>query len=248
MSATWTIAYRKPRANRFQRATNWAGTWHEAYEMAARFGTAHPELQVFYVPTPSTEAANPGHEDNGNILVETGRRVRMVNNGTIEDALIPTRTREVQVVSHAAAVKLVMDQGYARSEREASDFLARLKSHGLSRELGVLGRSQVSIVPDVLPRTVHLVLVSYAGGDLFNRIDVTLTWGQDEPAIEAGCVVEFHAWDEDGPVIKGTFKYAATDADPYATRLPEGFDGTVCILDRIAAYHYVKAHRIVGLA
>lgn len=76
----WTIAYRKPRANRFLRVTNWQGTWAQAVAVAQVFGAAHPELQVWYVPTLASEA-NGVAEDAGNVLVDTGRRVRIVEGG-----------------------------------------------------------------------------------------------------------------------------------------------------------------------
>jgi hypothetical protein len=66
------------------------------------------------------------------------------------------------------------------------------------------------------------------------------------PEIVAGSVVEFRT--RDGLLIKGTFKYAGTPRDEYDVVLPKGFAGTVCILDRTAAYHYVKASSVVGLA
>jgi hypothetical protein len=80
---SWTLAYRRPRANRFQRVTDWCGTWREAYAMAAVFGQANPGLQVYYVPTAAYERAHSRHEDDGNILTPSGRRVRMVETGTI---------------------------------------------------------------------------------------------------------------------------------------------------------------------
>ncbi|MGH3401039.1 MAG: hypothetical protein ACRDRJ_00725 [Streptosporangiaceae bacterium] len=96
--STWTIAYRKPRANKFHRVTDWAGTWQQATEMAAMLTRAHPELQVYYVPTKATEDAQPGREDNGNILIDNGRRdiakwsrVRMTETGTV--STIPQEMR-----------------------------------------------------------------------------------------------------------------------------------------------------------
>lgn len=80
---TWTIAYRKPRANRFQRVTNWHGTWAQACELAHDFAEANPELQVFYVPTAASEADGTNPEDAGNILVDSGKRVRMIDNGEL---------------------------------------------------------------------------------------------------------------------------------------------------------------------
>lgn len=107
--ATWTIAYRKPTANRFQRAANYAGTWDQAYELAGIFGTAHPELQVFYVPTAAAEALSPGHEDNGNVLTDSGKRVRMAETGHVADELLAmvTSPEEARVRGHAQAAVVV---------------------------------------------------------------------------------------------------------------------------------------------
>lgn len=86
---TWTLAYRKPKANRFQRVTNWEGTWAQARELAATFGAAHPELQVWYVPSAASDAG--GHtfpEDRGNILTDTGRRVKIRETGKLSAELL----------------------------------------------------------------------------------------------------------------------------------------------------------------
>jgi hypothetical protein len=96
---TWTIAYRKPKANRFQRVADWSGTWQEAADMARIFGSLHPDLQVWYVPSAANdarvaklvEAGELGPEyllDHGAILVDTGRRVRMTETGTIGGAAV----------------------------------------------------------------------------------------------------------------------------------------------------------------
>jgi len=85
----WTIAWRKPHANRYQRATNWTGTWHQAVNMSRAFAERNPELQVWYVPT--LDAEQTGYvceEDRGNILGDNGRRVRIVDNGTIDADLV----------------------------------------------------------------------------------------------------------------------------------------------------------------
>jgi hypothetical protein len=86
MTTTWTMAYRKPRANRFQRVTNWAGTWHQARDLAGKFVEANPGLQVYYVPSAASET--PGHEDTGNILTETGRRVRIRETGELSAEML----------------------------------------------------------------------------------------------------------------------------------------------------------------
>jgi hypothetical protein len=77
--ANWTIAYRKRTANRFLRVSTWAGTWSQAVGMARLFSEANPDLEVYY--TSSRTAEIEGfviEEDRGNILVDSGRRVRIV--------------------------------------------------------------------------------------------------------------------------------------------------------------------------
>lgn len=80
----WTIAYRKPRANRFQRASDWSGTWQEATRMAAEFIARNPGMQVYYTSTRQAELSGKVcAEDIGNILTDTGRRVRIVETGSV---------------------------------------------------------------------------------------------------------------------------------------------------------------------
>jgi hypothetical protein len=76
----WTIAFRKPRANRFQRVTNWHGTWAQAYDLAKAFVEANPELQVFYVATSGMESDT--------ILVDSGKRVRIIDNATLSGDML----------------------------------------------------------------------------------------------------------------------------------------------------------------
>lgn len=96
-AANWTIAYRKPRANRFLRVTNWSGTWREANEMAGKFAALHPELQVWYTSTRAAEDTNYVQaEDKGTIMVESGRRVRVVDAGVLDEELIPAPAEDVE--------------------------------------------------------------------------------------------------------------------------------------------------------
>lgn len=95
MTNTWTIAYRKPRANKFHRVTDWAGTWNEAYEMAKTFGERNPGMQIYYVPTKAAEDDQAARiatgelpdfgysADWGNVMVDSGKRIRMTETGTI---------------------------------------------------------------------------------------------------------------------------------------------------------------------
>lgn len=85
MIRTWTLAWRKRRANRFERATNWAGTWHQARELCGIFVDAHPDLEVWYVPSKAAEDSGYStSEDVGNILTENGRRVPMRDTGKLD--------------------------------------------------------------------------------------------------------------------------------------------------------------------
>jgi predicted nucleic acid-binding protein len=78
--ATWTIAYRKPRANRFLRIGSWSGTWTQANALAGLFAEANPELEVYYTSSHAAEVAGRVvEEDRGNILVSSGKRVRIVD-------------------------------------------------------------------------------------------------------------------------------------------------------------------------
>jgi hypothetical protein len=94
MDTKWTIAFRKPRANRFQRVTNWYGTWDEAMALATVFAEANPELQVFYVPFLGSEHA----EDAGTVLADSGKRVRIIDNAELSGDML------------AIAVDLLMDE------------------------------------------------------------------------------------------------------------------------------------------
>lgn len=83
----WTIAYRNPRANRFLRV-DLSLTWDEARKLAGRVVEAEPGLQVYYVSTRQAEL--DGYvvkEDQGNILMETGRRVQIREGGVLPEGV-----------------------------------------------------------------------------------------------------------------------------------------------------------------
>lgn len=81
ITTTWTIAYRKPRANHFRRVTNWSGTWAQAREVAATFQEASPDLQVYYVP--AADSAGQCEADRGNILMDSGKRIKIRETGEL---------------------------------------------------------------------------------------------------------------------------------------------------------------------
>lgn len=98
---SWTIAYRMSKhANHFKRVTNWSGTWNAARIMAAEFEAHNPGAEVWYVPTAeyetymgrmieSGELVAPGiAEGLGNILMESGKRIKIRETGSVTDDMI----------------------------------------------------------------------------------------------------------------------------------------------------------------
>jgi hypothetical protein len=75
----WTVAYRRPHAPLFHRLPLDL-TWQQAVDLSGEYIKAHPELQVWYVGNAQAEAdGRVCAEDAGNILTDTGRRVRVVD-------------------------------------------------------------------------------------------------------------------------------------------------------------------------
>lgn len=96
----WTIAWRKRRANRFARVTDWTGTWREARELANKIVAAHPELQVYYVASAAMDAWEEGRvqagelpadrlEDRGFLVLESLKKIKMIDQGSIHDLIDP---------------------------------------------------------------------------------------------------------------------------------------------------------------
>lgn len=98
---SWTIAYRMSKhANHFKRVTNWSGTWNAARIMAAEFEAHNPGAEVWYVPTSEYENYQRGmiesgafedtgiSDDFGNILMDSGKRIKMRETGLVTDEMI----------------------------------------------------------------------------------------------------------------------------------------------------------------
>lgn len=83
--AGWTIAYRKRTANRFLRVSTWQGTWAQAVALSSVFTEANPDLQVWYVPTVEAEQQGGDPADIGNVMVDSGKRIKIVES----DAMLP---------------------------------------------------------------------------------------------------------------------------------------------------------------
>lgn len=86
--ADWTVAYRKPRANRFRRIPLQL-TWRQAQVLATLvFNALGGEYEVYTVSTAEAEATDRvAQEDKGNVLSHTGRRVRLVDTGALPEGV-----------------------------------------------------------------------------------------------------------------------------------------------------------------
>jgi hypothetical protein len=94
--ADWTVAYRKPRANRFHRIPLQL-TWKQAMVLASLVYNALDGYEVYTVTTVEADATDRVcAEDKGNVLsVSTGRRVRLVDNGKLPEGVqVPQRDDE----------------------------------------------------------------------------------------------------------------------------------------------------------
>lgn len=87
METTWTVAYRKPRANCFRRIDGVALSWDAATELALDVSQAMPGYQVYYVPTAESDALR-SDEDAFNILVDSGRRVKIKEGGVLPEGVV----------------------------------------------------------------------------------------------------------------------------------------------------------------
>jgi hypothetical protein len=103
----WTIAIR-PNAKRgiFHRV-DLALTWDQAVDLAQYVGKLLPAADVWYVPNATYDAAHPGHEDSYNVMVDTGKRIRIKDDGVLPFDTDPTTD------DGATTVTAVEDGGYA---------------------------------------------------------------------------------------------------------------------------------------
>ena len=149
---TWTIAYRKPRANRFQRVANWSGTWSESVDMAGVFMTKNPGLQVFYVPTlaneQNAEELFGPREDHGNIFTDTGKRVQMVETGMLSDDILNAYAEKVLSDMGTIDVRHIADAVSAIADTGREDLYSivdRIES------VEATGTNDVTAIPTATP-------------------------------------------------------------------------------------------------
>jgi len=83
----WTIAYRKRSANRFIRPALAPTSWADAEALGRHIAGLRPDLQVYTTPSRAYDLAHPDSEDFCNILVDSGKRIRIVDTDTTEQWL-----------------------------------------------------------------------------------------------------------------------------------------------------------------
>lgn len=112
----WTVAWRRAKGNLATRAINWAGTWAEAVEMAESVGELLGDgYQVWYTTTLAQEQAESERiaagtldaaysVDHANITLDTGRRLRVVDNGMVPAELLDRQVETVARTMRDAAI------------------------------------------------------------------------------------------------------------------------------------------------
>lgn len=151
-STEWTLAYRRPKANRFARIPDLHLTWDQSTDLGRYCAWRHPELQVWTTTTREAEVSGRVCPDDvGNILTDSGRRVVLVDTGNLVD-LLPelnrrwsadragclfegSSTRSADELN-MLVVELAADNGWPATDKatrehlhELSERLWRIESH-----------------------------------------------------------------------------------------------------------------------
>ncbi len=110
MDITWTVAYRLRRANRFLRVGGVALSWDAATELALDVLEALGDrYEVYYVPTAESDALR-ADDDQGNILVPSGRRVKIKEGGVLPEGVTVTSAVVAEIVP---TVEIVLPARFA---------------------------------------------------------------------------------------------------------------------------------------
>src|SRR5690349_4918585 len=185
---TWTIAYRKPRANRFLRVSTWSGTWAQAVAMARLFGEANPDLQVWYTSTRAAELdGKVTVEDVANIMTDSGKRVRIVETDVELPAELVARIPEPKVarerwfdgdpIANAEGVpaepfvpvgQLAAEQGFTAREGNVGPKLVLLVDGRIVRAFHKVSAARAWLAANRALTSPHLDDLSRAEGDLLN--------------------------------------------------------------------------------
>jgi hypothetical protein len=136
---SWTIAYRTHKnANHFKRVANWSGTWSAARVMAVEFEAQNPGAEVWYVPTAAYEdymqdridsgdLTDFGYsEDFGNILMASGKRIRMRETGSVTDEMVESVAYQVREEDQRAAMDKAATQNAIDTDTHTNGGTVRL--------------------------------------------------------------------------------------------------------------------------
>ena len=95
----WTIAYRVSKyANHLKRVSDVDLSWHGARVLADRFASAMPDAEVYYVSTlQAEEDGRVCEEDRGNMLLESGKRVKFRETGVLPEGVVVPSQKEGEV-------------------------------------------------------------------------------------------------------------------------------------------------------
>lgn len=82
----WTIAYRKPRANRIKRLDGFAGTREEALTLCTVIEAMNRDrgLEIYRLRTYESDVAQGQNQDR-KFLAYSGRRVALVETGSLHE-------------------------------------------------------------------------------------------------------------------------------------------------------------------
>lgn len=202
MGTTWTIAIR-PNAQRgiFHRVAGIDLTWHQACDLGTFVARQMPDAAVWTVPTQASEqdaaAHSPAHAaDVANVLVATGRRIRIAEDGVLPFAIRPTG--EDLRYSEKSALRQVFEYG-------AVYYTSIVRTHTV-RELirrGLVVRNPaVTAERAYLPHSMRHVQLTPAGMEVM------------EGLLPAGAVAEFLGEIHHAAALEA----AAVEANPYRSQ------------------------------
>lgn len=86
----WTIAYRRPKANRIKRLDGFAGTWKQARMLSAVVEAMNWDkgLEFYLLPTYEFDRGRGRNQDR-KFLAYSGRRVDLVETGSLHELGFP---------------------------------------------------------------------------------------------------------------------------------------------------------------
>lgn len=98
-----TIAYRKPKANRYLRVNDWSGTGRETFDMIARIREDRPDLDMITVLADRRES-------DGFTRTASGHHVRIMEGGSLSD-LVTAPASTISVRTSRAGHEVTIEPG-----------------------------------------------------------------------------------------------------------------------------------------